>query len=153
MSCYYFLYPFKWQHVFIPILPDSLIDILDAPLPFIIGINDSPKNLKNLLDKSNPSIIVILDTGEITYCDPINIENFPCMETFRIEFGETFNKSNKPKQIQKDFNCISSEDQLIIMEEISELINKILHDTIISKLPEYHEIHPSSFDLDNIKIL
>ena len=32
------LYPFEWQHVFVPILPSSQLDFLDAPVPFIMGI-------------------------------------------------------------------------------------------------------------------
>ena len=35
------LYPFDWQHVFIPVLPTSLIDFVCSPLPYIIGINPS----------------------------------------------------------------------------------------------------------------
>ncbi|KAH3766549.1 suppression of tumorigenicity 5 [Pelomyxa schiedti] len=31
------LYPFAWQHVFIPILPKSLIGYMSAPMPFLIG--------------------------------------------------------------------------------------------------------------------
>ena len=32
------LFPFSWQHVYIPILPARLLDILQAPVPFLIGI-------------------------------------------------------------------------------------------------------------------
>ena len=34
------LFPFSWQHVYIPILPARLLDILQAPVPFLIGIDD-----------------------------------------------------------------------------------------------------------------
>jgi hypothetical protein len=33
-----FLFPVCWKHVLVPILPKSMIDVLDAPVPFIIGI-------------------------------------------------------------------------------------------------------------------
>ncbi len=33
-----FLFPFKWQHTFIPILPITMIDVLEAPFPYLIGI-------------------------------------------------------------------------------------------------------------------
>lgn len=36
MQC--FLSPFKWCHVSIPILPKSLIEIVEAPMPFIVGL-------------------------------------------------------------------------------------------------------------------
>lgn len=32
------IYPFRWQNIFVPILPESLLNYLCAPLPFIIGI-------------------------------------------------------------------------------------------------------------------
>eukprot|EP01129_Flabellula_baltica_P011066 TRINITY_DN4768_c0_g1_i1.p1 TRINITY_DN4768_c0_g1~~TRINITY_DN4768_c0_g1_i1.p1 ORF type:complete len:700 (-),score=131.40 TRINITY_DN4768_c0_g1_i1:14-2113(-) len=32
-----FLHPFQWQHVFIPVLPPSMLDIVCAPMPFILG--------------------------------------------------------------------------------------------------------------------
>lgn len=33
------LFPFSWQHVYVPILPASLYHFLDAPVPFIMGIH------------------------------------------------------------------------------------------------------------------
>ena len=33
------LYPFSWQHVYVPILPASLHHFLDAPVPFIMGLH------------------------------------------------------------------------------------------------------------------
>ncbi|NXK50419.1 DEN2C protein, partial [Chauna torquata] len=32
------LYPFTWQHTYIPVLPTSMIDIVCSPTPFLIGI-------------------------------------------------------------------------------------------------------------------
>ncbi|KFO98374.1 DENN domain-containing protein 2C, partial [Calypte anna] len=32
------LYPFTWQHTYIPVLPSSMIDIVCSPTPFLIGI-------------------------------------------------------------------------------------------------------------------
>lgn len=32
------LFPFTWQHVYVPILPPSLQHFLDAPVPFIMGL-------------------------------------------------------------------------------------------------------------------
>lgn len=33
------LFPFSWQHVYVPILPASLYNFLDAPVPFIMGLH------------------------------------------------------------------------------------------------------------------
>jgi hypothetical protein len=32
------IYPMHWQHIFIPILPSTLVDYLTAPMPFLIGV-------------------------------------------------------------------------------------------------------------------
>ncbi|KAM9825901.1 suppression of tumorigenicity 5 protein [Syngnathus typhle] len=43
------LYPFSWQHTFIPVLPGSMLDIVCCPTPFLVGLlsNSLPK-LKEL---------------------------------------------------------------------------------------------------------
>lgn len=35
------VYPFSWQHIFIPVLPSSLLDYIHAPMPFVVGIHTS----------------------------------------------------------------------------------------------------------------
>jgi len=32
------IYPMRWQHIFIPVLPKHLVDYLSAPMPFLIGV-------------------------------------------------------------------------------------------------------------------
>lgn len=32
------LFPFQWQHVYVPILPASLLHFLDAPVPYVMGL-------------------------------------------------------------------------------------------------------------------
>lgn len=36
--------PFKWQPTYVPILPTSKIDFIEAPNPFIMGCNSSLKD-------------------------------------------------------------------------------------------------------------
>lgn len=40
-ACNLLLYPMEWQNVFIPIVPVSLIDYLNCPTPYIIGLHTS----------------------------------------------------------------------------------------------------------------
>ena len=35
------LYPFEWPHVYIPVLPTTMIEALSGPGPYIIGILNS----------------------------------------------------------------------------------------------------------------
>ncbi len=32
------MFPFAWHHIYIPILPSDLLDYLEAPTPFLIGV-------------------------------------------------------------------------------------------------------------------
>ena len=43
------LFPFIWQHVYVPILPASLSHFLDAPVPFLMGIYCSSEEDKRNL--------------------------------------------------------------------------------------------------------
>jgi hypothetical protein len=33
------LFPFTWQGMYIPLLPSNMLDALDAPVPFLVGVN------------------------------------------------------------------------------------------------------------------
>ncbi|GAB6019185.1 hypothetical protein CHUAL_000804 [Chamberlinius hualienensis] len=57
------LFPFVWQHVYVPILPASLLHFLDAPVPFVMGLQwDSSC-------RSQPPV-----TGEANLCS-VDIDN------------------------------------------------------------------------------
>ncbi|KAM3373771.1 hypothetical protein P3S68_012485 [Capsicum galapagoense] len=38
--------PFQWQSLFLPILPGKMLDFLDAPVPFVVGLQHKPTDLK-----------------------------------------------------------------------------------------------------------
>jgi hypothetical protein len=65
MSCFMsFIFPFQWKHTLIPILPITMIDIIDAPFPFIIGIEQNVE-LTNF-DIDTEIIKVDLDISLVT---------------------------------------------------------------------------------------
>uniref|UniRef100_A0A8C6C7T8 DENN domain containing 5A n=1 Tax=Monodon monoceros TaxID=40151 RepID=A0A8C6C7T8_MONMO len=35
------MFPFQWQHVYVPILPASLLHFLDAPVPYLMGLHSN----------------------------------------------------------------------------------------------------------------
>ena len=64
------MYPFKYSHVYIPVLPASLFEVLSTPTPFVIGVHSSRKNeVSDILDV----IIVDLDGGCIAVPDCVHI--------------------------------------------------------------------------------
>jgi hypothetical protein len=42
------IFPFQWQHVYVPILPASLTHFLDAPVPFIMGLHHGSESRSEL---------------------------------------------------------------------------------------------------------
>ncbi|KAL1092532.1 hypothetical protein V6Z11_D07G230400 [Gossypium hirsutum] len=38
--------PFQWQSLLLPVLPMRMLDFLDAPVPFLVGVQDKPADLK-----------------------------------------------------------------------------------------------------------
>ena len=66
------MYPLTYSHVFIPILPSSLVEVLSTPTPFIIGLhsyNRHDRNVEELLDV----IFVDLDGGCIKIPDNFTV--------------------------------------------------------------------------------
>ncbi|XP_069732310.1 DENN domain-containing protein 2C [Phaenicophaeus curvirostris] len=51
------LYPFTWQHTYIPVLPASMIDIVCSPTPFLIGI--LPCSLPQLWDLPVEEVLIV----------------------------------------------------------------------------------------------
>ena len=69
------LYPLSWQHIFLPILPESLLDYLTAPMPFLIGLHSSllPEMRKLPCDDI---FLLNLDDGSYTYFEE-DFDNMP----------------------------------------------------------------------------
>ncbi|ESO95421.1 hypothetical protein LOTGIDRAFT_116963, partial [Lottia gigantea] len=51
------LYPFHWQHIYIPILPSSMLDVCCAPTPYLIGILTS--HLNTVLDLPLEEVMIV----------------------------------------------------------------------------------------------
>lgn len=37
------MYPFRYSHVYIPLLPAALVEVLSTPTPFVMGVHSSLK--------------------------------------------------------------------------------------------------------------
>mmetsp|Transcript_8458 Transcript_8458/g.18552 ORF Transcript_8458/g.18552 Transcript_8458/m.18552 type:complete len:601 (-) Transcript_8458:779-2581(-) len=63
------LFPFEWHHPYIPLLPNKMLEIIQAPFPFLIGIhsthfsNVSPNRLGSLMivHLDRDSVVVPID--------------------------------------------------------------------------------------------
>eukprot|EP01134_Creolimax_fragrantissima_P000652 CFRG0652T1 len=61
-----FLFPFYWQHVYIPVLPSNLVAFLAAPMPYLIGIDIAQQDIALREGGSNSDIVYAnLDEGSL----------------------------------------------------------------------------------------
>lgn len=70
------MYPFKYSHVYIPLLPSPLLEVLNSPTPFIMGVHSHDPfegEIPDLLDV----IVVDLDGGSITVPECIMVSKLP----------------------------------------------------------------------------
>jgi len=60
------VFPLKWQHVFLPLVPAGLMDYLTAPMPFVVGL---PLQLMSAYEKvpKEEAFLLNLDDGSYTY--------------------------------------------------------------------------------------
>nr|XP_050854367.1 DENN domain-containing protein 1B isoform X3 [Vespula vulgaris] len=74
-ACNALIYPMIWQHIYIPVLPLSLMDYLLAPMPFLIGV---PAPTLQRVHKSDLGEVVILDADNNTIESPFqDLESLP----------------------------------------------------------------------------
>ncbi|KAG5900476.1 hypothetical protein JTB14_010888 [Gonioctena quinquepunctata] len=85
------IYPMIWQHIFIPVLPMSLIDYLLAPMPFLIGV---PEEVFKLVRRSEIGDVVILDADANTIETP-----FDDLDSLPQEVVASLRKQFKNKQL------------------------------------------------------
>lgn len=60
------IFPFQWQCPYIPLCPLSLAGVLNAPLPFIVGVDS---RYFDLYDPPPDVVCVDLDTNTVYLCD------------------------------------------------------------------------------------
>lgn len=48
------MYPFRYSHVYIPLLPAALVEVLSTPTPFVMGVHSSLKT--DVSEMVNPLI-------------------------------------------------------------------------------------------------
>ena len=74
-------YPFIWPHVYVPILPPSLENFLDAPVPYVMGLLRRAHDVE--LYQKGGVCIVDIDNGELDL--PEELPNFPCESDLKEE--------------------------------------------------------------------
>ncbi|KAG0727721.1 DENN domain-containing protein 5A [Chionoecetes opilio] len=89
------IFPFAWQHVYVPILPSSLHHFLDAPVPFIMGLQCS-HDARDTIQIPNEANLCLVDVDEGTVEVPEDLPQFPHRADFIQELTLLLNKWEVP---------------------------------------------------------
>ena len=142
------IFPFKWHHSCITVVPKENLDLLDIPSSYIFGVLSSTLSTKDLIDEYKGKIIVDCDTNEIFGYS--NLEPYePPQMPLNVDKNNDGDKKKKEKEKKKDndLNISNLDTDNFAQGKNIIIINK-------NKMFKYiHEIHGKkqklSFDNDN----
>ncbi|XP_034027553.1 DENN/MADD domain containing 2Da isoform X5 [Thalassophryne amazonica] len=99
------LYPFTWQHTFISIVPEILIDVVMAPTPYLLGVQ------KRLLD-------LVTDQGDLLVVDLSEKE-----DTFIVSIGDE--SSILPPKLQNEIlDLLKERKETSSVEELNRVVSE-----------------------------
>ena len=102
------LFPMKWSHAYIPVVPHFLVPILSAPMPFLCGI-DKLILPSAMLDLSKECIMVDLDKNQVTF-GPMTPPLPPIPHHHKIALKQKL--EDKVGMIFREVRCLSKTDDL-----------------------------------------
>ncbi|KAL8222145.1 UNVERIFIED_CONTAM: DENN domain-containing protein 5B [Gekko kuhli] len=82
------LFPFQWQHVYVPILPASLLHFLDAPVPYLMGLQSKEGTDRSKLELPQEANLCFVDIDNHFIELPEELPQFPNKLDFIQELSE-----------------------------------------------------------------
>uniref|UniRef100_A0A8C2XD79 DENN domain containing 5A n=1 Tax=Cyclopterus lumpus TaxID=8103 RepID=A0A8C2XD79_CYCLU len=82
------MFPFQWQHVYVPILPASLLHFLDAPVPYLMGLQSNGQDDRTKLELPQEANLCFVDIDNHFIELPEELPQFPNKLEFIQEISE-----------------------------------------------------------------
>ncbi|CAL8351934.1 unnamed protein product [Merluccius merluccius] len=82
------MFPFQWQHVYVPILPASLLHFLDAPVPYLMGLHSNGQDDRTKLELPQEANLCFVDIDNHSIELPEDLPQFPNKLEFIQEISE-----------------------------------------------------------------
>ncbi|XP_058499557.1 DENN domain-containing protein 2D-like isoform X3 [Solea solea] len=93
------LYPFTWQHTFISIVPEILMDVVMAPTPYLLGVQ---KRLLDLvIDQSDMLMVDLSEDKKDTFLYSIGDESSILPPKLQAEILESLSKRQKASTVEE----------------------------------------------------
>uniref|UniRef100_A0A3P9HLE8 DENN/MADD domain containing 5A n=1 Tax=Oryzias latipes TaxID=8090 RepID=A0A3P9HLE8_ORYLA len=99
------MFPFQWQHVYVPILPASLLHFLDAPVPYLMGLHSNGQDDRTKLELPQEANLCFVDIDNHLVELPEELPQFPNKLEFIQEISEvlmSFNVSPEGNILSRD---------------------------------------------------
>uniref|UniRef100_A0A7N6BJH7 DENN domain containing 5B n=1 Tax=Anabas testudineus TaxID=64144 RepID=A0A7N6BJH7_ANATE len=113
------LFPFQWQHVYVPILPASLLHFLDAPVPYLMGLQSKEGTDRSKLDLPQEANLCFVDIDNHYIELPEDFPQFPNKTEFIQELSEvllSFGISAKAGLVDDGRNGNLAGEELTVLE-------------------------------------
>ncbi|XP_068134370.1 DENN domain-containing protein 2A [Hyperolius riggenbachi] len=110
------IYPFAWQHTYIPVLPPSMIDIVCSPTPFLIGLlSSSLPRLKELPVEE----VLLVDLGNDRFLRQMDDEESILPRKLQAALEQILEQRNElASDIEASANC--QQDSSALNDVVSE---------------------------------
>ncbi|KAG8512273.1 DENN domain-containing protein 5B [Galemys pyrenaicus] len=131
------LFPFQWQHVYVPILPASLLHFLDAPVPYLMGLQSKEGTDRSKLELPQEANLCFVDIDNHFIELPEEFPQFPNKAAFIQELSEVLLQFG-----------IAPEGRLQGSESATKLQNLVLSDLVIDK--KNGNVAPSDINVYNL---
>uniref|UniRef100_A0AAX7UF99 DENN domain containing 5B n=1 Tax=Astatotilapia calliptera TaxID=8154 RepID=A0AAX7UF99_ASTCA len=119
------LFPFQWQHIYLPIISAPLHHLLDAPVPFLMGIQRRDGAQRSSLNLPHEANLCFVDIDNHCVEAPEDLPQFPDQTELIQELSEVLLQFGLPPQggvIAKPTTASSSSPRLssLVLEDLME---------------------------------
>ncbi|XP_073462099.1 LOW QUALITY PROTEIN: DENN domain-containing protein 5A [Aquarana catesbeiana] len=104
------MFPFQWQHVYVPILPASLLHFLDAPVPYLMGLHSNGLDDRSKLELPQEANLCFVDIDNHFIELPEDLPQFPNKLEFIQEVCEVLMSFGIPPE--GNLHCSESVSKL-----------------------------------------
>ena len=134
---YYIINPLSWPFTIIPNLPPNLFEVIDSPIPLLIGILGNKDSAEEINEMRNGNCnIIIINNNEISYYkeekiyfskEPLKNLYFSLLKNYS-ELNFNLNEKSPEENLQliyeKIYKNIYGEIQNILLKKIDKIIEK-----------------------------
>ncbi|KAM4617362.1 DENN domain-containing protein 5A isoform 2-T2 [Discoglossus pictus] len=114
------MFPFQWQHVYVPILPASLLHFLDAPVPYLMGLHSNGLDDRSKLELPQEANLCFVDIDNHFIELPEDLPQFPNKLEFIQEVSEILMAFGIPPE--GNLHCSESVSKLKSLK-VSDLVS------------------------------